>query len=412
MKTVQRTLVTGILALSLWGASFAQQVTLEFYNFFGADFEPHVDEINRRFEAEYPNIKIIAETADTGTFMQVLNIRLAANDAPDIFLVFPGTQLQPQADAGFLMPLNNEPWVDRVLDGALNVSSHNGNVYMLPVDTNVIAVMYNKGIFSDLGLSIPTTWTEFLDVAETIKSAGIAPLSLGLQSGWVSQLIPYAMAPTSIYRSDSTFDADMYQLEASFSSSPWVNMMEDYVLLRDRGYFQEFEGSTDFNLSTDIMASSEAAMIVQGSWALAVLKDKAPDVDWGMFTFPYSDDGQNWVATGVGGGLGIAANTPHPEEARLYLEFWSRPEIMEDYLENKGAFPVFSGLQPNLDPVFIEYLPSLEVGSYAFLDQNWPPGVQGKMIEGIQSVFAGSISIETMLLDMDDAWSEGMLTME
>ncbi len=385
-----------------------EPVVLEFYHWFGADLgETTIKEINDRFNQEHPNVTVEFETADTGTYEQVINTRLAADDAPDIFGVFPGTKFHPKAEAGFLMDLSNEPWVDDLLDGARVVALYQGRVMTMPIDQNVIGVIYNKQIFADLGLEIPTTWDEFLQVCEAIKEAGIAPLALGLKSAWVTQLIPYAMAPSAIYRDMPDFDARMYAGEATFVDSPWAQMMADYLDLRDRGCFNESPLGTDYNLSTDLMASGDAAMLVQGNWALASLRDKAPDLEWGMFPLPYVQPGEDiWVSAAVGGTIAIAASTEHPEEAKAYLAFWARPDIMELYLTQKRAFPAFKDLNPELDPAAAEMLPPLEVGSYPFLDQNWPPGVQGVMLEGIQSVFAGEISVEEMLREMDAAWAE------
>jgi raffinose/stachyose/melibiose transport system substrate-binding protein len=385
-----------------------EPVTLEFYHWFGADLgNTTIKAINAIFQAENPNITIEFETADTGTFEQVINTRLSADDAPDLFGVFPGTKFHPQAEAGFLMDLNDAPWVDTLFDGAKFVSTYNGNVMTLPIDANVIGVIYNKQIFADLGLEVPLTWDEFLTVSEAIKESGVTPIALGLQSAWVTQLIPYAMAPSAIYRDNIDFDAQMYAGDATFVGSAWEQMMADYLDLGARGYFNNDALGTDYGLSTDLMASGEAAMLIQGNWAVAALRDKAPDLEWGMFPLPYDAGGDVWVPSAIGGTITISANTEYPEEARKYLEFWARPDIAEIYLNQKGAFPVSEGVNPIIDAAAGEMIPYLEVGSYPFLDQNWPPGVQGVMLEGIQSVFAEEITVEEMLGEMDTAWAEG-----
>ena len=123
-----------------------------------------------------------------------------------------------------------------------------------------------------------------------------------------------------------------------------------------------------------------------------------------MFALPYDNGGEVWVPAAIGGLMAVSANTEYPEEALAYIEFWASPEIQELYLTAKKAFPASAGIEPDLDPASTEMFPYMEVGSYPFLDQNWPAGVQGIMLEDIQSVFAGEISIEQMLQDMDDAW--------
>ena len=50
------------------------------------------------------------------------------------------------------------------------------------------------------------------------------------------------------------------------------------------------------------------------------------------------------------------------------------------------AFPVFKDVNPDLDPTLKELVPYLNVGTYNFLDQNWPQGVQDTMFKDIQNV--------------------------
>ncbi len=387
-----------------------EPVTLEFYHWFGSDLgETTISEINNRFHELHPNVTIEFETADTGTYEQVMSTRLAADDAPDIFGVFPGTKFHPQAEAGYLMDLSDQPWVENILPGSLVVSKYQGKVMGFPHDANVIGAIYNKAIFEELGLEVPTTWDDFLAVCETIKESGKTPVALGLQSSWVTQLIPYAMAPTAIYRDNGDFDASMWAGEATFVDSPWQQMMEDYLAMSEAGYFNADPLGVDYGGALDMMAAGEAAIMVQGNWAVAGLRDKAPDIEWGMFPLPYNKDGGDvWVPAATGGMMAISANTEHPQEALAYLEFWASPEIQDLYLTAKKAFPANEGSAPEIDPAAAEMLPALEVGSYPFLDQNWPPGVQGVMLEDIQSVFAGEMSVEEMLQEMDTAWADAV----
>ncbi len=385
-----------------------EPITLEFYHWFGADLgETTIKHINDLFHQLYPYVTVEFETADTGTFEQVLNTRLSADDAPDLFGVFPGTKFHPQAEAGFLMDLSDEAWVDNLMEGSKFVSSYNGQIMGYPTDSNVIGVVYNKAVFADAGVeAVPVTWDEFLAVCETLKAAGVTPIALGNGSAWVTQLIPYAMAPSAIYRDMNDFDAQMYAGEATFVGSPWQQMMEDYVALNDMGYFNDSVLGTDYGMALDLVASGEAAMLVNGNWALAGLADRAPEGEWGMFPLPYDNGGDVWVPAAVGSLIAISANTPYPEEAKAYVEFWASPAIQEIYLTAKKAFPASKDINPVLDPAAAEMIPYMQAGSYPFLDQNWPAGVQGVMLEGIQSVFAEELTIEEMLGEMDAAWAD------
>ncbi len=236
----------------------------------------------------------------------------------------------------------------------------------------------------------------------------MTPLALGIKDQWVDQLIPYAMAPSAIYRDDVNFDKQMLAGTTTFSHSAWTQMMKDYLDLNARGFFNQGPLGTTYVQTTQLIAASKAAMVVNGNWILAPIKQLNPNLQLGMFPLPYVQAGQPiWVSSAVGTTTAISATTKHPAEARKYLQFWARPDIMGLYLKEKVAYSSFTNItNPALDPAAQEMIAPLKVGSYNFLDQNWPVGVQNVMLQDIQGVFAGSTSIPKMLQDMDTAYQQ------
>jgi raffinose/stachyose/melibiose transport system substrate-binding protein len=390
-------------------ASGQQPVKLQFYHWIGTDAGPVVAEINKRFHAENPNITVQFSSNASDQYETVLKARLAGGDAPDIFGVYPGAKFYPYAKANYLADLSKEPWVAHLEPGARRLISYtDGKIYTLPMDTNAIGVIYNKQIFSQHGLSVPTNWSDFLMVCEKLKGAGVTPLALGIKDQWVDQLIPYTMAPSAIYRDDIDFDKQVVAGTSSFSHSAWTQMMKDYLDLNALGYFNKGALGTTYDQTTQFIAASKAAMVVNGNWILAPIRRLAPNLQLGMFPLPYVQAGQStWVSAGVGTTTAISATTKYPAEARKYLQFWARSDIMELYLKEKIAYSSFTGISnPALDPAAQEMLPYLKVGTYGSLDQYWPVGVQDAMLKDIQSVFAGSMGIPQMLQDMDTAFQK------
>jgi raffinose/stachyose/melibiose transport system substrate-binding protein len=386
-----------------------QPVTLKFYHWIGTDAGPVIAEINKRFHAENPNITVQFSSNASDQYETVLKARLAGGDAPDIFGVYPGAKFYPYANAKYLADLSNEPWVAHLEPGARRLISYtDGKIYTLPLDTNAIGVIYNMQIFSQHSLSVPTNWADFLTVCEKLKGAGITPLALGIKDQWVDQLIPYTMAPSAIYRNNSNFDKQLLTGESTFSHSAWTQMMKDYLDLNARGYFNLGALGTTYDQTTQLIASGKAAMVVNGNWILAPIRRLNSGLQLGMFPLPYVQAGQPiWVSSGVGTTTAISAMTKYPAEARKYLQFWARADIMKLYLEKKIAYSSFSDISnPALDPAAQDMLTPLKVGTYGSLDQNWPVGVQDVILKDIQSVFAGSMSIAQMLQDMDTAFQK------
>ena len=56
----------------------------------------------------------------------------------------------------------------------------------IPFSTNDIGVIYNKAIFKEQGLTIPTTWDEFIKLAQKVKDSGKNAFYLTLKDSWTT----------------------------------------------------------------------------------------------------------------------------------------------------------------------------------------------------------------------------------
>lgn len=384
-----------------------EPVVLDMYHWFGPEMRETIEDINSRFTAA-TSIEVSYESAPTDQYRNVIKIKLASGDAPDIFGVFPGTEVVEFSDAGHLANLSGQGFMNRVMEGATVVTrGSDGDVYALPIDQNVVGVVYNRAIFDEVGLGVPTSWDEFLDACQELKDTGYYPLALGNADLWVTQLIPYAMAPSMIYKEIPAFDAEMYAGKRSFNGPEWTAVMEDYMELENRGFFHPGVLSTTYDQTIQLMATEQAAMVVNGNWIIAGIREANPDLDVGMIPFPSVEAGETaWISGAVGITIGAFADSENPDAAMQYLEFWTRPEIISDYLMAKKAFSTIKGVSVDFDPAAGEIGAYLaETNTYPFLDQNWPSGVQDVFLRGYQAVFAGEMTISEMLQSVDDEWA-------
>jgi len=379
-----------------------ENVTIKFTHYQSEGQETFL-KIIEKFQAEYPNIKIEADLSGGDQYPTILKTKLAAGEASDIIGVHPGlNNAITIAKAGYLEELTNEPYIQNIDPGALRMGSVDGKVYALPIDTAYIAVFYNKAIFKENSLSIPKTWKEFTDLCEKLKQNGIVPISVGNKDLWVTQLIPYALAPTVIYKNNVNFDNDMYEGKAKFNGPEWKKVMDMYGELLEKGYFNEGPLSTSYDQSLALFAQGQTAMIIMGTWALPVIKNLNNDIDIGLFVLPASDDGDNWASSAVGGMIGIFSESKYKDEAKKFLAFFMRDDIYEFYLSETKNFPTVKGFAVDFDPAAKE-LVSQVTNSYNFLDQNWPAGVQDVFLRGYQEFFAGRPA-EEVLAECDKEW--------
>ena len=63
--------------------------------------------------------------------------------------------------------------------------------------TNPLAVYYNKDIFAQYDLQVPTTEEEFLAVCKTLKDNGVVPLAEGAGVNWIPEFLIEGMLANS-----------------------------------------------------------------------------------------------------------------------------------------------------------------------------------------------------------------------
>ena len=74
---------------------------------------------------------------------------------------------------------------DNFLPSILDAAKVDGKYYGIPVrGVQPIVLFYNKKVLSDNGIEAPTTFDEFCDACEKLKSAGLTPIALGGGDQW------------------------------------------------------------------------------------------------------------------------------------------------------------------------------------------------------------------------------------
>lgn len=239
------------------------------------------------FKKRNPGVKVTITYGDTAAYQSTLRTQLAAGTAADVFAVWPGNgnpgAIQVLAPNGYLADLSKQPFAKREPAGLKKVTRVGGKLYFIPNAYSGIGAVYNMQTLAKLGVSAPTTWNEVLALCDKAKDAGIAAYSLGNQEQWVTQLIPYALVPTLVYRNQPNFEARLKAGKASFSKSGWVTAENKYVQMNERGCFQEAVLSTNYTASLPLVANGQAAGVVQGSWVFAPLREANPKATYRMF---------------------------------------------------------------------------------------------------------------------------------
>lgn len=163
-----------------------------------------------------------------------------------------------------------------------------GTLKSIPYQPNVFAFFYNQDLFDQAGITaVPTTWSEFLDVCQKLKDAGITPMTM--DDAYATCLIGYHLG-----RLVGEDGVRAIVTEGKWDDPAVAQMAKDFEELASKGYFSELVGSNVWPAGQNSeLAVGDAAMYLNGSWLPNEVKDIAgEDFNWGCFAYPALDGGK------------------------------------------------------------------------------------------------------------------------
>ncbi|MEV8267346.1 ABC transporter substrate-binding protein [Microbacterium sp. NPDC076911] len=373
-----------------------------------------LEPIYEPFEEE-SGVAIDADFVDAVTLIEQLRIQLDSGTAPDLFrpsLGYGTVGAVPLGEQGYLADLTDEPWVDEMPASVRDVVSVDGKVYAYPASAQSIVMYYNKSVFDDLGLQAPNTWDEFIEVNETVKEAGLIPISLGLGTPAFIQFMPFMLAATLVSGVDPDIDAQMADGDASFAESVgWKETFEKFFGLIEDGYTTPTPLGMPSDQSMQAVATGEAAMIPLVSNNISELSEYFENGvdDIGVFALPATNNAEDtWVPFSPEL-LAINAEAENPAGAKAFLTYLSDPARSSEFAAATGTLPAFINSDPVDNEVAETLAPFIEESKVApFVVHLWPNGeVQQVLIQSGQLVLTGDITIDELLEEMDAAYAIG-----
>ncbi len=200
-------------------------------------------------------------------------------------------------------------------------------------------VFYNQDIFDDAGVDAPATWTEFLEVCQTLKDAGYAPMAL--DSTYAPFFFGYHLA--RYIGQDATSELAK---SGGWSSNPLVaQAAQDMIDFVKAGYL--VDGAPDeYPASQNKMAlgDPQAAMVVCANYVTSeVNKTAGEELNWGLFNYPSVEgaaDGVDQTAAYTGCNSIAITNYSENQQAAFDLAlFITSGEYDQQMADTAGQIP-------------------------------------------------------------------------
>jgi raffinose/stachyose/melibiose transport system substrate-binding protein len=296
------------------------------------------------YNASQDDVKVEIDTSG----VDVVSASFVRGNPPDIMLANYNYEVARFVQRCALTDLSGTEAAAGIRDdlGALmdQYGSCEGRTSALPYSVMAASVIYNKDIFAQQGLEVPTTWDELIAVCDQLKAAGIDPFYGTFKDDWTVAQGWYDYTAGGSVDVIDFFDAMATEGAEVGADSP-VSFEKDFAEPMDRmmqlakDYTNSDAASRGYGDGNLAFSKGEAAMYLQGPWAFSEIAKTAPDLELGTFPLPMTDDPAD---LGVRVNMDLAAMIPegsrHQEAARDFLEYLYLPENIEAYNASQLGF--------------------------------------------------------------------------
>ncbi|MEC0175961.1 extracellular solute-binding protein [Paenibacillus favisporus] len=292
------------------------------HNFAGDDLRAKsVRSFIEQFAKDHPEVELDAQAIPPDGYRQRLSTVAAANEMPDVFFVYAGSQSSELYQAKLLQPITevldaHSDWKDKFLPGAFEpYEFEQGQIYSAPLGMSATSILYyNKALFEKNNVKVPTTWDEMITAVSAFNAKGITPIALGNKAPWVAQSTILGSLADRVTGTE-WFKNAAAQKGAKFTDPEFIQALGHFKELVDHKAFQDGANSIDNTQAEQYFIQGNAAMMISGAWTLTNLaasstEDQMKDIE--VTVLPPIPGGKGKAGTisgGAGGGLALSSRT-------------------------------------------------------------------------------------------------------
>lgn len=386
----------------------AGQVTVQAW---GWNQDPAWKQSVEAFNASQTAVKVEYRGYKADEYNTVLQTGLSGQSGPDVMMLRSYGGLETVAAAGLLEPLNDRVsalsgFAKPVLAGATSIAD--GKVYGVPFAIQTGNIQYNKKIFADQGIAVPTTWAEFIAACDKLSAAGITPMSATYKDSWTLPILRDTLA-ASLYGGPAFAD-ELVKGTATFTDARYTKANQ--ALLDLKKYFPKAAAGMSYDDSKTLFVSGKAAMFPGGIWELSQFRAANKDLDIGIFNAPpVEGSGPGYAMGYVDGSWGMskAISDDRKAAATTFLSWIASAEYGTKIADDLLQLPVVPGVVAK-DPLLAQVGTWYEANptpylTYVNFDYGTPSGTELEY-GSLQKMMLGQIDAAQVGKDLNEGISQ------
>ncbi|MCU0801676.1 MAG: ABC transporter substrate-binding protein [Rhodobacteraceae bacterium] len=276
-----------------------------------------------------------------GTARPIMISRITGGDPMGATQFNHGQQALELVEAGLMLDLTDvaeaNNWKEIVNPPSLlEACTVDGRIYCAPVNIHSPEWLWlSNKVYEDLGIPVPTTWTEFVATADQVRAAGKVPLALGDQP-WQSNLafgaLTIGVGGLDLWKTVN-IDKDM-------AAAAGPEMAAVFQAAADARALAVGSNVQDWNQATNLVITDAAAGQIMGDWAQGEFQ-VAGEVAGTDYTCLPGLGMNEYISTGGDAFYFPKLDDPAKEEAQKRLAaLLVSPELQVAFNLKKGSLPI------------------------------------------------------------------------
>lgn len=360
---------------------------------------PYIEAIIAQFNQMYPNVKVTTSFLTRDELGKQYSMGAVSGELPDLGVV-DGQDTASYVKMGILADITDEfnSWEghETYYEGTINSCKMDDRIYAIPQNCNCLALWYDKDMLDAAGLDVPQTWEELEHAAEVLTTDSVKG---------------FAFCATC--DEQGTFQALPYVLSAGgnvdrLDSEETIKAVEFLTNLYQKGYVSPDVINWGQSEVASQFAAGNCAMCEAGPWSIGVVKENAPDKNWGVALLPKDKE----FASVLGGENMAMMKDCDRELGWAFLSLYCNGENTAWYCANVNRFsPRSDGTDYSdvwtSDERLAVYNEALQFAQPRGPHPRWPE-VSQIFIKGIQAALTGTATPEEAMKSAAEQYADIM----
>ncbi|MGN0632924.1 MAG: ABC transporter substrate-binding protein [Oscillospiraceae bacterium] len=313
----------------------------------------------KKFEELHPDIRVKCSYSEWSGYQTRYNIQMMSDTESDVMLInFPWLDKYSADGNGYYNIYDLSEYVDlsQFSESELSFGIRNGKLNAIPIALNTQTLYYNKTLYDRYGLQLPETWEDLFSAAE-VMGEEVYPIAMPAKSAL------FFITAYTEQQSGKHFMSEDGKLE--FGEEELGIMLDFYVELINGHVMPQVEYFDKNDIRNGNYAGA-AAWLSDAENYMGPAREDGNEIVVGSYT-GCTDGVAGWY-TKPATLYAVSANTEHPEESALLLDFLLNSDEISELQGIEKGIPLSRSSRDYLDRH--DMLKGLHYDAFALMSEN------------------------------------------